>query len=248
MTGARQWRGNDLAANAGLAALCELPASSVEGRPGALRAAMRRDGHVVVRGLLDGELVAAARARLRGACERAGLGDGAEPPRGFDDPRLVAVHVEVLPSDELLALAAAPALHRALDAALGGPAERRGGDICRVVPPGHPRLATPPHQDAHYMRAAPPLCIAWIPLGDCPIERGPLAVIAGSHAGGLRPHRGASLAAQRADVEPAERWSAAPLAAGDVLILDALTVHCALPNTSSEVRLSVDLRFAGRGA
>jgi ectoine hydroxylase-related dioxygenase (phytanoyl-CoA dioxygenase family) len=40
------------------------------------------------------------------------------------------------------------------------------------------------------------------------------------------------------------QFAAAPLAAGDAILFNCLTVHCALPNmTRDRVRLSVDYRY-----
>ena len=44
--------------------------------------------------------------------------------------------------------------------------------------PGAPELATPPHQDAHYMKVEGPVWIAWVPLDECPVERGSQAAMA----------------------------------------------------------------------
>ena len=156
---------------------------------------------------------------------------------------MVAVQAEVLASREVAALADHPSLWQVLAAILGGPAHRRGGDVCRLAFPAAPELATAAHQDAHYMKVEGPVWIAWIPLDECPIERGPLAVIAESHRAGLRAHGGDTLESLRAQVNDAERWTSGAMRAGDVLVLSALTVHCALPNLSPQVRMSVDFRY-----
>ena len=102
---------------------------------------------------------------------------------------------------------------------------------------------TPPHQDANYL-PDPALWIAWIPLDDCPLDRGPLAVVPGSHEGGLRPHEGATLDEREAESRAGDRWVAAALQPGDALFFSALTLHRSLDNRTERLRLSVDLRFA----
>jgi len=216
---------------------------------GALAAAAHLDGCLLLPALLPIELVRSAGARLAAACDFHGLALAAGPPTSWSDPRLIAVQAEVLASRELRAVADHDALGAILAAIFGGDTVpvRAGGDVCRIAFPAsarpHQELATPPHQDAFYMKPDGPVWIAWIPLDDCPLERGPLAVIAGSHAAGLRPHTGDSLDTLRAHTTDEDRWTAGDLAAGDVLLLDALTVHRALDNRSDGLRLSADFRF-----
>ena len=48
----------------------------------------------------------------------------------------------------------------------------------------------------------------------------------------------------RVRVPDEARFAAVPLAAGDAILFNCLTVHCALPNvTRNQVRLSVDYRY-----
>ena len=107
-----------------------------------------------------------------------------------------------------------------------------------------PHLTTPPHQDHWYTGGTTNLWTAWIPLTDAPLELGPLAVLPGSHQGGLLPHRGQGDGRQGVDVADDAAFAAAPLAAGDAILFNCLTVHRALPNvTPDRVRLSVDYRY-----
>jgi ectoine hydroxylase-related dioxygenase (phytanoyl-CoA dioxygenase family) len=83
-------------------------------------------------------------------------------------------------------------------------------------------------------------------LDACPRELGPLALLPGSHTGGLRPHApvvgGGSVVGT--DVPDDAPWVAGDLAAGDVLFFSAFTVHRALPNTTADrLRVSVDYRY-----
>ena len=69
---------------------------------------------------------------------------------------------------------------------------------------------------------------AWIPLGDCPRMQGSLAVLPRSN---------------HAVPPPGSRWRRFDFSAGDVLFVNSLTLHRALPNRSAEIRVSVDFRF-----
>jgi ectoine hydroxylase-related dioxygenase (phytanoyl-CoA dioxygenase family) len=85
----------------------------------------------------------------------------------------------------------------------------------------------------------------WVALVDCPVESGVLALARGSHRDGVRPYRpldGSRVAGcDESGLEGS--WVADDLAAGDVIGFLSLTVHKALPNLSSSVRLSVDARY-----
>jgi len=124
------------------------------------------------------------------------------------------------------------------------------GDVCRLVSPGALDLTTPPHQDAAYLKDADLVWTAWMALGACPVALGPLALLPGSHAGGLRPHAPvvAGGGVVGTDVPDDAPWHAGDLAPGDVLLFSALTVHRALPNvTADQLRVSVDYRYRPGG-
>jgi hypothetical protein len=222
---------------------------------GALAAFAREHGCAWVRGVLSPAPVLAARARVLELCAVRGWLD-ADAPTGvgvaragvrtpaYDDPSYIAFAAEALVLPELDALRRDPAITAALTAVLGAPAVHGRGDVVRAVFPGSAE-ATPAHQDAAYVRD-PDVWTAWIPLGDCPRVLGVLAVAPGTHRGGLLPHnaraRGSALP-EGVPLPPGARWHAADLSTGDVLLVNSLTLHRALPNTSGRVRLSVDFRY-----
>ena len=91
-----------------------------------------------------------------------------------------------------------------------------------------------------------------MPLADCDIEGGSLAVLEGSHKFGLLPlkfHLGAgNRAAVLSEEVKACRWVGADFKAGDVLLFPSLTVHKAMENHTLEtMRLSVDFRYQVEG-
>ena len=90
------------------------------------------------------------------------------------------------------------------------------------------------------------LATAWIPLGDCPKTLGSLAVLAGSHHGGVYPvHPATGAGGLGIDTEELPyRWAASDFEAGDVVFFHSHTVHKGLPNLSRDrLRLSVDYRY-----
>lgn len=118
---------------------------------------------------------------------------------------------------------------------------------CRVVLPAGREATddtTPPHQDHLGMQGSTNAVSVWVPLVDCPSDLGPIAVAAGSHLLGRRPYRPTTgarvLPCDDAGLEAS--WVSGPLAAGDVVVFHALSVHRAPANRLQAVRLSVDFR------
>jgi len=84
----------------------------------------------------------------------------------------------------------------------------------------------------------------WVPLGDCPSTLGGLAVLPGSHVGGLRAHDGGEGEARFVVLPDDTMWSSNNYCVGDVLMFNAVTVHGARPNvTADRIRISADFRF-----
>jgi ectoine hydroxylase-related dioxygenase (phytanoyl-CoA dioxygenase family) len=228
------------------------------GDPGALRSRAERDGCLFLRGVPGAEAVAPLAALVREVAQEFGFvrpgAAGRAAPRvrpgaalsgtGYDDPRWLALQERVLPDPRFAAVGDHPALLRVIEILLGEPPLTRRGDICRIALPGAPHLTTPPHQDHWYTGGTTRLWTAWIALTDAPLELGPLAVLPGSHRHGLLPHHGQGDGRQGVDVADDAEFAAAPLAAGDAILFNCLTVHRALPNvTPDRVRLSVDYRY-----
>jgi ectoine hydroxylase-related dioxygenase (phytanoyl-CoA dioxygenase family) len=224
-------------------------ATPLLGDAAALRRRADADGYLCLRGLVAREAVEALRRRVLAICEAAGWlagGDVAAPGarvEAYDDPRMLAFQRDVLGLGEVAALRADPALAAVVAAVCGAPVEPTLGDVPRVAFPGAPDLTTPPHQDANYVRDEPDLWTVWIPLGDCPVERGVLALVPGSHRGGLLPHPPAGVATEGAAVPGDSVWAAGDLAGGDVVTFHGRTVHAACDNVSDRLRLSLDFRY-----
>ncbi|MEO8595657.1 MAG: phytanoyl-CoA dioxygenase family protein [Candidatus Solibacter sp.] len=188
-------------------------------------------GYVFARGVLDSAPLAELRAQVIGICERCGWLTGR---KGFayDAPEFFELQreVQVLPSFQ--AVRAVPALRDLLERVLGGEIRDQQGDVCRMLFPGAPEFTTPPHQDQTYLKRAEEVWGAWIPLGDCPRKMGSLSVLPRSNRCGVTSAPPAGL-----------RWRNFDFGAGDVLLVNSMTWHRALENRSSEIRVSVDLRY-----
>ncbi len=119
--------------------------------------------------------------------------------------------------------------------------------VMRLVFPDNEQWATPPHQDYPNNQGTPDLIACWMPLHDCPAERGSLSILAGSHRFGVLPLE-FSLGAGNATAFLDERmaaldWVGGDFAVGDAVIFGSHTVHRSLPNASRQMRLSADYRF-----
>lgn len=153
------------------------------------------------------------------------------------------------------------------DRLLGGDSRALDHIWIRIKSPGR---ATAPHCDIVYMgRGTKNLFTIWIPLGDVPLELGPLVVLERSHRseklcstycemdvdaknnrtkwrfrhGGF--FRGGQytknpVAAQR---ELGGRWLTTDFEAGDLMVFSAFTLHGTLDNQTDRVRTSADARY-----
>ena len=221
-----------------------------------LRRRANRDGFLFLRGLLPSEAVSALRRVVLDYASQVGwLQPGASVDEGhavhgkrigyYQDPAWVNLQVHAMNGPEMWALGDAVAIHRVLNRV-----ENRSSylclstaNTCRVLSP-HTDLATQPHQDANYLRMLGDFWTVWIPLGDCPRELGPLALLAGSHHGGLLQHSGHGIVDGGVTVPDSEVWSTADFQCGDAVFFRPHTLHCSLPNCSGDrLRLSVDFRY-----
>jgi hypothetical protein len=114
---------------------------------------------------------------------------------------------------------------------------------------------TPAHYDLVYLREGTTnLLSAWIPLGDCPVERGGLVYLERSHkhfaerdrleGGTLRnEHVSYDLPALANELET--RWLIADYEAGDMVVHSPFLVHASLNNIDPDgrMRLSTDIRY-----
>ncbi|MFB9991345.1 phytanoyl-CoA dioxygenase family protein [Deinococcus oregonensis] len=114
---------------------------------------------------------------------------------------------------------------------------------------------TPAHYDLVYLRGGTTrLLSSWIPLGDCPAERGGLTYLEGSHVWCEAFDRQATkkMVAEsitydlRALAETHQtRWLIAAYEAGDMVVHSPYIVHASLDNddTRGVIRLSTDIRY-----
>ncbi len=119
--------------------------------------------------------------------------------------------------------------------------------ILRLWYPQYTDHTTPIHQDYVHFQGSYNTYTCWAPIGDCPIELGPLAVIPGSHhVNAVHDHHFSLGAGALAIIEDEldGQWHSSDFEIGDSLIFHSLIVHQALPNvTEDRMRISLDNRY-----
>ena len=147
-----------------------------------------------------------------------------------------------------------PELMGAAERIMAGKAIPLPGKKARIWFPKFKEHTTPLHQDFVHYQGSMGTLTCWSPVGDCPIELGPLAVLPGSHkVKKVLPHH-FSLGAGGLIIDLEEQtpkhpeldttWLSTNFELGDTLFFPALTVHKALPNvTEDRMRISLDNRY-----
>ncbi|WP_432945944.1 phytanoyl-CoA dioxygenase family protein [Kribbella sp. CA-253562] len=219
----------------------------------ALRRRLSRDGYLFLTGLLDPARVLDFR---RYYFAKTGLADPDGRPREVEHGAYRTVLFgEIVPGAEYDALCRQQALRGWFEWFFGAEVFLHRRKIIRHTAPGENGIgtATQAHYDLVYLREGTDQVLsAWIPLGDCPVERGGLTYLEGSHrrvrreeAEGRLKRPAASITADLPALaeEYDARWLVADYAAGDVVIHTAHTVHAALDNVDQVMRLSTDIRY-----
>ena len=107
--------------------------------------------------------------------------------------------------------------------------------------------STPWHQDAAVIppEAGTELITVWVPINDSPVEMGCLQFMEGGHTSGLIRHGLGSVdgLALPGNVAADSKVVIVPARRGDILLIHRHCPHASLPNTSDQLRFSLDLRF-----
>ena len=225
---------------------------------------LARDGYVVLRGALAREQVMAARHEV--LSRLATVGEIAEPVdaaiatgssrRAELYPDLNRFWRSVCESPLLRDLTHGVALAEISQELLGGTTKPFDFLWLRTMLEGR---ASPLHFDHVYMnRGSERLVTAWVPLGDVPLQAGPLVVVEGSNRfddlsaryrdvdvdrdglPGSFPEDAVAFAASRG-----ARLLTTDFQAGDVMLFDMFTLHGSCDNRmgGGRVRLSCDVRW-----
>jgi hypothetical protein len=221
----------------------------------ALAARMRRDGYLFVRGLLPKDEVAAVRRQFLEQAARGGwLRADAPLEAGLADPAHACKDPEPRYLETFIPMWQLESLHRLKHHPnIVGLFERMFAAPCLV----HPLLVarnifpqtesfdftTGAHQDRIHIGGGTSYA-CWVPLGDCPREKGSLIMAEGSHTEGIRDFTIATGAGGLETVgDFAGQWVGSDFAMGDAVIFIDTIVHKALPNRTAELRQSFDARY-----
>ena len=221
----------------------------------ALAGRLGRDGYLFIRGLLPREAVLEVRRRLLEKAAAGGwldpahpVADGiANPTASCKDPedRYMQVFRDLWADEALHRLRTHPNILALFESIFGEPALAHPMFVQRNIFPQSESFdfTTGAHQDKVHIGGATNHAM-WVPLGDCPREKGSLAVAAGSHlAGVLDTKVGNGAGGMDICVPIPGQWVSGSFEAGDVLIFSDTTVHRALPNRTTQLRQSFDARY-----
>jgi hypothetical protein len=161
---------------------------------------------------------------------------------GDPDPAFKAVYERVFNLEAFHAFAHHTKLREVMRLLVGPKLIVHPKPIGRLIFPDCDRFMIHAHQDHQAIGGDADCFTAWMPLHDCPAELGPLQVLEGSNHFGLQDIDLETGTISRADARGRE-WAGGPIRAGDVLIFSGLTVHSASPNSSSQLRISLDCRI-----
>ncbi len=230
-----------------------------------LRARMREDGYVFLRGVVGPSSIAMARREVFGRL--ADVGEIAEPPvegiftgqsKRPDDPSERGRFWQAVSEGPALRrVTHGPEMHYVLDTLFGEPS--RGYDFI-FLRPGVPGRFTFLHYDLPFFsRGTKNVVTAWTAIGDVPTTEGPLFVLENSHRFDdlIKPIRDIDYSSKESPqvqmmddaVEFARSRGSRLLTAnfepGDVMLFGMTTMHGSFDNCSpiNRTRLSVDVRW-----
>jgi hypothetical protein len=217
-----------------------------------------RDGYLYLPGFLDPAVVEDFRAYYFTVLKPAGLDQRQRHDVPLDLGLLRQILFdEIVPGSPYESLCRHPVIAEWFRWLLAEVVHLHKRKIIRHVRPGEVGVgtATQAHYDLVYLREGTDRVLSmWIPLGDCPLERGGLVYLQGSHhrvrreeSEGRLQRPAASITADLPKLadDQGRRWLRANYRAGDVVVHCSQIIHAALDNMDSDdtVRLSTDIRY-----
>jgi ectoine hydroxylase-related dioxygenase (phytanoyl-CoA dioxygenase family) len=178
-----------------------------------LRASLKHEGYLWLRGFLDRQTVFDFREYVfrhlsdtgvvePGSNPRAGISSRQPEQRDVVNKRIMAL----VRSAAYEAFCAQPRLWQFMDELLDGISYLHKRKLLRHTHPGTPQV-TPAHYDLVYLRGGTDRVVtAWIPVGDVPVEMGGLVYLEGSHTEGVKLE--ANFRKESLDLPPEERINA----------------------------------------
>jgi Phytanoyl-CoA dioxygenase (PhyH) len=208
-----------------------------------LRARMRDEGYLFIRGVIDQELIRKVTTEVLGALHRAEwiAADGSLRPLvgGQEDPRYWTGFAGVQAIESFHQMAFDDKLTAIMSALIGPDMFPWPGKAPYVIWPE--RLAGPggsharPHQEG--VRWSRDVLSTWISIGQTPVEQGGLAVLPYTQDMGYVDGYGYG----QYDFGP--QWATTGFEPGDVVIFHNFTLHGSLPNLTDSLRLSCAFKW-----
>ncbi len=174
-------------------------ANDVFNDPVGLNRLLDEDGYLYFRGMAPKEKVLRARRDILKLCRDVGWaranGSSLDAiwtgvgPFGEGDPEYMPVYKKMLNIPSFLGLPEDEGLMKLMERILGGEVLLHRRKMGRVTFPNNTAQTTPAHQDFQYIRGTPRTFTLWMPIGECPLELGGLAVLKGSHRAGFIEHQ-----------------------------------------------------------
>ena len=234
-------------------------ANDLLGDSEALQARIEEDGYLLIRGLHSRNKIERARQFLleklneNGQLDKSYALSQGRPAEGKPGAFLGGKKA-VTHNPAFLDVVESPEVMNFFEAYFDAPVITYDFKWLRVIGPGGFSGA---HYDIVYMgRGTKHLLTCWTPLGDVPLEMGPLALLVGSHRFEAIKKTYAKMDVDRDRVtgsfssDPMElvnsyggRWETSSFEMGDVLIFGMYTMHGSLDNTTNRFRLSTDTRY-----
>lgn len=246
-----------------LGVLEPVPAAERQDRD-ALWRRLRRDGYLYLPQFLDPEVVLTFRRFYFEHLGEVGLLDPSAPPvegidSGGETDRAALrerLFESIVPSPEYQEFCTQSAIADWFAWLYEGETFLHRRKIIRHTRPGESGIgtATQAHYDLVYLREGTDRLLSlWAPLGDTPIERGPLVYLEGSHHRYIELEQSGELGrpmSLTADLPGLaekynSRWLMTDFKAGDVMVHSPYIVHASLDNLDPEgrLRLSTDIRY-----
>jgi len=231
--------------------------NDILGDPAALNARIKEDGYLLIRGFHDREQVLAARRAL---LEKASASGDLEPGTPIMDAVIPRVRKggpmrkDYTSDPTFRGLVESPRVMGFFEKFLGGKPMTYDYKWLRFMPTGGTSGA---HYDVVYMgRGTHNLYTCWTPLGDVPLDAGPLCLCLGSDKFEKVKQTYGKMDIDRDRVDgwfsndPVEvvdkfggRWATTEFKAGDALIFGMFMLHASLKNTTNRYRISCDTRY-----
>jgi len=225
----------------------------------ALQARMEEDGYLLIRGLHNPEKVKTARRFLLEKLDENEQLDKSHPlmdaiPATGKRGAFMGGNKAVTHAPAFLGVVESPEIMNFCEQYFGAPVLTYDYKWLRVVGPDG---FTGAHYDIVYMgRGTKQVLTCWTPLGDVPLEMGPLMLLVGSHRFEVIKETYGKMDVDRDHVtgsfsyDPIElvdryggQWQTSSFQMGDVLIFGMYTMHGSLDNTTPHFRLSTDTRY-----